>query len=98
MLRHHAIGLVATLGLMSASADAATPQYVTSVYMCSEFTFNVNLSDGTILNVWLNDTAVMNQNLYDKLYAMFLELLASGRQVGGYDVVGHTTACGQNVI
>lgn len=97
MIRRFIIGAVLASGLMglSATASAAT---VTSVYACSANTFNITLSNGTILNVWLADPNIgMTGNFYDHLYAMSLELLASGRQVGTYETVGQTTACGQTV-
>jgi hypothetical protein len=82
--------------LISTQASAA-PDYVTSVQLCGPNIIMINLKSGTSLNVWLNDSANMTQNLYDHLYAMALELLASGKQVGYYNQIGQPSlVCGQN--
>lgn len=81
--------------LLSTQASAA-PDYVTSVQLCGPNIIMISLKSGTSLNVWLNDTTNMTQNLYDHLYAMALELLASGKQVGFYNQIGQPgTTCGQ---
>lgn len=73
------------LSLFSVSSLAAADT-VTKVQECGN-SFLIFLSSGTVLNVWRNDPAMSSWS-YDHLYAMSLELLSSGRQIGYHNAVG----------
>lgn len=82
--------------LLSTQASASA-DYVTSVQLCGPNIIVIGLKSGTTLDMWLNDTTNMTQNLYDHLYAMALELLASGKQIGYYNQIGQPgLVCGAN--
>lgn len=90
MLRRYLMGISAFL-LMSASLSAQAADYVTSVYECGN-TELIYLKSGKVLWVWLSETS---QDNYDHIYAMALELLASGKQIGYYNNLNNTgTVCG----
>ena len=97
MIRRILLGiLTGSLILASSQASASAPDYVSSVTQCGPNIILITLQSGTVLNVWLNDTTNMTQNLYDHLYAMALELLASGKQIGYYNQIGSPgTVCGK---
>ena|SRR5690348_16593146 len=87
IIRTSLISAILGSALLSTQANAAA-DYVTSVELCGANIIMIGLKSGTSLNVWLNDTVNMNQNLFDHMYAMALELLASGKQVGYYNQIG----------
>lgn len=84
MLRH-LTSIALALSLFSVSNLAAADS-VTQVQECGN-SFLIYLSSGKVLNVWRNDPAMSSWS-YDHLYAMALELLSTGRQIGYYNAIG----------
>lgn len=87
---------IASIGLalsLFSVANLASADTVTKVQECGN-SFLIYLSGGTVLNVWRNDPAMSSWS-YDHLYAMALELLASGRQMGYHNAIGGpSVVCG----
>jgi len=89
-----AVLLMLTSTITSASSEA---KYVTRVQACGNNAFVVDVSNsaGTlIVQLWayLPD---LSQDQFNRMYAMSLELLASGKQIGYYDSLSTgRTNCG----
>lgn len=99
MIRHCFLGLFAgSLMIFSTQSSAAISDYVSSVYMCNTNTLQIFLKSGTVLVADLTDTTNMSQSLFDKLFSMSLELLASGRQITYYNNLKTETTCSRSAI
>ena len=79
---------------ISMQAYAITPEPVIGVEQCGPNNVSIYLANGTVLYFTLLDQVNMTQNLYDHLYAMALELLASGKALYWYNNLGTATICG----
>jgi len=94
MVRRFIVCAAAALGLMTFSVSASAGDYVSSVQSCGNSVI-IQLASGKTIVVLLADTT---QDNYDHLYAMALELLASGKQTGYYNNAGTSNVCGYTNI
>ncbi|HEU5398422.1 MAG TPA: hypothetical protein VFV77_04010 [Gammaproteobacteria bacterium] len=98
MIRRLSVGALVAIGLMSASVNASAGDYVTKVELCGPNQNLIFLQSGTVLVEDFLDNVHMSTGLYDQIYAMALELLSSGRQVGYYNNLKTENFCGVNAI
>ena len=99
MIRNYFLGMVASgLMLVSMQAPAATPDYVTDVYLCGPNIIQIFLKSGIVLEADFTDSTNMTAGLFNQIYAMGLELLASGKQVGYYNNLKTETSCGRSGV
>lgn len=91
MLRNILIGISAAV-LMSVSMAADAADYVSQVYACGANSIIITLQSGKSLWVYAPDAG---STMMDRIYAMSLELLASGKQIGYYNSLGTgNSTCG----
>lgn len=94
MIRRLSVGALVAAGLMSASVNASAADYVTKVQLCGPNQNLIFLQSGIILVEDFTDSTHMSLGLYDQIYAMALELLSSGKQVGYYNSLKTESICG----